>query len=104
MIDDVRAATKAIGSCFGDKAYGVVGGAPCVLLRWRLTMWTLLSQKVKQLFLISSNFAGSLPTLMLKGKPLQTTYKSAPPVEIEILTPPLLFKEPFDASTPTIFS
>lgn len=101
--EQVRAAAIAIGSALGGNDYALVGGAACSLLGS-----TRATEDVD--FVVPKDGTKNARKLLrqqntyfnVDKKTLHTWYKSIPPVEVEIVTPPALFKETFDASTPII--
>ena len=99
----VKAAALAVASAMGAETYALVGGAACVMLGSN-------RQTADIDFVVPQGKTPDSRT-KLRAKPnefsiapgtLHTSYKSTPPVEVEILAPPALFKEAFDANTPTI--
>ncbi|KAK5254537.1 hypothetical protein LTR16_004818 [Cryomyces antarcticus] len=99
--EQVRAAANMLGYVLGENVYAVVGGAACTLLgSMRVT------EDVD--FVVPKGSTSNARKLLkeqtdsfeVEKKTFHTIYKSNPPVEIEILAPPALFKERFDASTP----
>jgi len=99
----IRAAAQALGHILKDDTYAVVGGAACAVLG--------SGRETTDVDFVVPQGATATMRKVLKDQPkyfdvdgrtLHTYYKSTPPVEIEIVAPPALFKERFDASTPTI--
>lgn len=97
------AAAQAVGFSLGDQTYAVVDGAACLLLG--------SSRVTEDVDIVVSQGATRETRLKLKSqdayfdvekRTLHTYYKSNPPVEVEILAPPSLFKETFSSSTPYI--
>ena len=101
--EQVRAAAKAITKSLGDRNYAIVGGAACSLLG---------SQRATEdLDIVIPKGATKDARMGLKQEAAQfevesgtlhTYFKSDPKVEVEILAPPSLFRENFDASTPIV--
>jgi len=101
--DQVRAAAEALGTSLGNQVYAVVGGAACSLLgSTRVTEDVDVvvpqgaTKETRQL--LKSQTA----EFDVEKRTLHTYFKTSPPVEIEILTPPALFKETFSSSTPVV--
>jgi hypothetical protein len=101
--DQILAAAQAIGYYLGDHPYAVVGGAACLLLGSR--------RVTKYVDIVVPQGTTKDARKILKDQPahfdvekgtLHTYYKSDPRVEVEILSPPFLFREGFDASTPVV--
>ncbi|PIG82720.1 hypothetical protein AARAC_006939 [Aspergillus arachidicola] len=100
---EIRAAAMAVGNALARcEKYGLVGGSACVVLGpTRATQDVYLvvlrggTSNARQLLRASSDFK-------VEPKTNHTTYKAERPVPIEILTPPLLFREPFDQSTEVV--
>ncbi|CZT12924.1 uncharacterized protein RAG0_16571 [Rhynchosporium agropyri] len=90
--EQVREAAKAVGSFLANQTYAVVGGAACSLLG---------SQRVTEdVDIVVPRGATKETRNALKNQP--TYFDSDPRVEVEILAPPSLFRETFDASTPFV--
>ncbi|KJZ79539.1 hypothetical protein HIM_01008 [Hirsutella minnesotensis 3608] len=87
----------------GGQPYAIVGGAACSVLG-------SLRQTVDVDFVVPKNTTANARALLraaktrfaVQSRTNHTTYLSSPPVAIEILTPPALFKENFSESTPTV--
>ncbi|KAK4195449.1 hypothetical protein QBC40DRAFT_259016 [Triangularia verruculosa] len=100
----VVAAAKAVAYCLGsEQPHALVGGAACLVLgSSRVTVDVDLvvpkgkTKDARQLLRSQPDY------FTVEGRTNHTSYRSTPPVEIEILTPPALFKEPFDEATETI--
>jgi hypothetical protein len=101
--EQVRAAAQAISSFLGSQVYAVVGGAACSLLG--------SSRVTEDVDVVVPQGATKETRQKLKSqaayfdvekRTLHTYYKSTPPVEVEILAPPSLFKENFSSSTPVV--
>lgn len=101
----VIAAAQAVSRAFRDSdvKYAVVGGAACLLLGSnRATTdvdFVVPKGKIRDARLLlkahTEHFA-------VEPRTNHTVYLSTPPVEIQIIAPPALFKEPFDESTETV--
>lgn len=101
--EQVCAAAKAVGYALGDQDYALVGGAACVLLgSTRATEDVDIVVPKGNTPAARSLLKQQIKYFDVANKTLHTTYKSTPLVEIEIIAPPALFKEAFDASTPII--
>ena len=101
-VEAVRAAAQELGKILGDRIYAIVGGAACALLGSPRTTTDIdivvprgETAEVRKLFRNREGF------VIEKGT-LHTYFQSNPRVDIEILTPPLLFREKFDESTSTV--
>ncbi|GAA90146.1 similar to An03g02230 [Aspergillus luchuensis IFO 4308] len=100
---EIRAAAMAVANALTQyETYALVGGSACVILgstRATLDIDFVVSQgktsNARQLLRASPDFE-------VEARTNHTTYKTRRPVQIEILTPPLLFKEPFDHNTGVI--
>jgi len=101
-VQQVRAAARAIGSCLAGRKYAIVGGAACAVLG--------STRETRDVDFVVPQGNTRQTKMLLKNDPhddfhvakgtFYTTYKTTPPVDIEILTPPALFQESFDYSTP----
>jgi predicted nucleotidyltransferase len=103
--DLVIAAAKAVARALRDSnvKYAVVGGTSCLLLgSHRVTT---------DVDIVVPKGRVRDARLLLKAQPEHfsvdprtnhTVYLSTPPIDIQIIAPPALFKEPFDDSTETI--
>jgi hypothetical protein len=101
-VEAVRSAAQAVGKVLGDQIYAIVGGARCALLgSSRTTTDVDIVVPRGQTLEIRKLFRGQEGFVVEKGT-LHTYFQSNPRVDIEILTRPMLFKEEFDASTPTV--
>lgn len=100
---EIRAAAMAVGNAMARcEKYALVGGSACVVLgstRATQDVDFVVPQggttSARQLLRASSDFE-------VEARTNRTTYKAQRPVWIEILTPPLLFREPFDQETEVI--
>ncbi|TVY47758.1 hypothetical protein LOCC1_G002738 [Lachnellula occidentalis] len=101
--DQIRAAAEAIKQSLGNQVYAIVGGAACSLLG--------STRETEDVDFVVPQNATKAARLMLKNqseffevdkRTLHTHYKSDPRVEIEILTPPSLFRESFDNNTSVV--
>ncbi|OJZ83201.1 hypothetical protein ASPFODRAFT_210032 [Aspergillus luchuensis CBS 106.47] len=100
---EIRAAALAVANALTQyETYALVGGSACVILgstRATLDIDFVVPQgktsNARQLLRASPDFE-------VEARTNHTTYKARRPVQIEILTPPLLFKEPFDHNTEMI--
>jgi hypothetical protein len=102
-LEQVLGAAQALVVAFGsEQPYAVVGGAACVVLgSTRLTVDVDVvvpkgqTRDARQLLRKSSDF-------VVQSRTNHTIFPSSPPVDVEIITPPAMFREPFDESTETI--
>ncbi len=101
--EQVQEAAHAVGYSLGTQAYAIVGGAACTLLG--------SLRETEDVDVVVPQGATIETRQKLRSQPdyfdidrrtLHTLYKSEPPVEIELLAPPSLFKEEFSASTPVV--
>ncbi|KAI1860190.1 hypothetical protein JX265_010114 [Neoarthrinium moseri] len=98
-----RQAILAVAHALGDLKYAVVGGGACAMLG-------SMRETEDVDFVVPMNGTKNARDRLKRNpiyfevekKTLHTSFKSDPKVEIEILTPPVLFKEEFTESTPTI--
>jgi hypothetical protein len=96
-------AAEAVALAMSDKPYAVVGGAACTVLG-------SVRQTSDVDFVVIQGDTKAARALLkaqdesfeVENRTNHTYYKGSPRVEIEILTPPALFKQPFTPSTPTI--
>ncbi|EEP77344.1 predicted protein [Uncinocarpus reesii 1704] len=94
----VRDATHAVGAALRQTKYAVIGGAACMLLG---------SPRITQVdFVVPTGRMGAARqelrnagVFTIQSGTLHTYYQG---VAIEILEPPALFKERYDAETPTM--
>ncbi|PKY06760.1 hypothetical protein P168DRAFT_325584 [Aspergillus campestris IBT 28561] len=101
--EEIREAAMALGNALARcEKYALVGGGACVVLgSTRSTQDVDFvvprggTSTARQLLRASSDFE-------VEPRTNHTIYKTQSPVWIEILTPPLLFKEPFDQGTEVI--
>ncbi|KAK4151590.1 hypothetical protein C8A00DRAFT_35737 [Chaetomidium leptoderma] len=103
--DQVIAAAKAVARALrdGDVKYAVVGGAACLLLGSnRATTdvdFVVPKSRIRDARLL---LKAQTEHFAVEPRTNHTVYLSTPPVEIQIIAPPALFKEPFDESTETV--
>lgn len=101
--ETVRMACSTLGYCLGNQTYGIVGGGALVLLgSQRETEDVDMVVPQGETKNARSILRNQVAYFEVQAKTNYTHYKSSPPVEIEILAPPGLFKMPFTASTPII--
>ncbi|KAK3291468.1 uncharacterized protein B0H64DRAFT_246302 [Chaetomium fimeti] len=104
-VDHIIAAAKAVAHALKDGSvkYAIVGGAACLLLGSdRATSdvdFVVPKGSIRDARLLlkaqSDHFS-------VEARTNHTVYLSDPTIEIQIISPPALFKEPFDESTETI--
>jgi hypothetical protein len=101
-VEAVLAAAQAVGKILGDRTYAIVRVAGCALLGSSRTTTDIdivvprgHTLETRKLFRDQERF------VVEKGT-LHAYFQSNPRVDIEILTPPMLFREDFEASTPTV--
>lgn len=98
----INAAAQAVALSLGSTPYAVVGGAACTLLgSQRTTTDVDIVVSKGQTKLARDKLAAHATHFSVDPKTRHTAYISKPGVQIEILTPPMLFKENFDETTPT---
>lgn len=102
--DLIIAAVKALAQALGaDQPYAIVGGAACMLLGSdRLTTDVDLVVPKGETKNARQLLKNQKEHFIVDTRTNHTIYLGPPPIEIGILTPPALFREPFDASTGTI--
>lgn len=103
-IEQIRIATKAVGSTLeaGSK-YAVIGGAACAILGSNRETEAVDFVVPKGNIRSARQLLGSDSAhFRIEKRTLRTHFCTNPSVEIEILAPPALFREAFDASTPTL--
>lgn len=100
----IRAAAQAVAQALNDKqCYAVVGGAACSLLgSTRYTVDIDIVVPKGSTKAARSLLKSRLDDFEIDPRTQHTAYRSVPPVQIEILTPPLLFRGEFTSSTPVI--
>ncbi|KAL2259614.1 hypothetical protein VTK26DRAFT_6654 [Humicola hyalothermophila] len=98
-----RQAADAIAYAMADNPYAVVGGAACsVLGSERVTSDVDFVVPQGGTKAARALLRGFEQLFEIEKRTNHTYYKSTPPVEVEILTPPALFKQPFGPETPVI--
>jgi hypothetical protein len=99
-----RAAAKAVGYALGDHLYAVVGGAACALLgAQRVTDDVDIVVPQGTATETKAKLKSQETYFEFESRASRTYYKSNPRIQIEILSPPTLFRENFSVSTPVIF-
>ncbi|KAI1189490.1 hypothetical protein F5B17DRAFT_449720 [Nemania serpens] len=97
----ILAASKAVASALGELEYAIVGGAACSILGSKRLTGNVDLVVPKGMTKSARDLLKQKPEAFdIDRRTLHTNYKSSPPIEIEILTPPTLFKEEFSATTP----
>jgi hypothetical protein len=97
----IRAACAALAASITDVKYAIVGGAAVQLLgSTRLTIDVDFVVPKGSVAVARVNITGAKDHFTVNPRTRHTHYKSSPPVEIEILSPPNLFREDFDTVTP----
>ncbi|KZF21367.1 hypothetical protein L228DRAFT_171231 [Xylona heveae TC161] len=105
VLSAVLEAAKAIGIAFASRKYAVVGGAACLLLGSQrctddvdLVVPQGQTAQFRNVLRVREGFT-------VEPRTAHTYYQAEMdiPIRIEILTPPILFKENFDSETPTVF-
>lgn len=99
----IKAAAQAVALSLGSTPYVIVGGAACTLLGSQRTTTDVDIVVMKGETKTARNkLAAQAMHFSVDPKTRHTEYLSSPAVQIEILTPPLLFRENFDEATPTV--
>ncbi|KAI0909464.1 hypothetical protein F4823DRAFT_594621 [Ustulina deusta] len=101
-LQQTNAAVQAVAGALGNTHYAIVGGAACTMLGS-----VRLTEDVD--FVVPKGETKAARALLkqketyfsIDKRTQHTTYRSEPNIEVEILTPPALFKEEFTARTPT---
>lgn len=101
--EQIRAAAQTIHYYLGNQTYAIVGGAACSLLGSTRETEDVDFVVPKGATREARQVLREQPTYFdVDNRTLHTYYKSDPRVEVEILTPPSLFKETFDSNTPVV--
>lgn len=99
----IRETAEAIKYSLGDQVYAVIGGAACSLLgSTRETDDVDIVVPKGYTVTVRGLLAKQTTYFNVEKRTRYTYFKSDPRVEVEILTPPALFKESFDETTPVI--
>lgn len=99
----IKAAAQAVALSLGSTPYVIVGGAACTLLGSQRTTTDVDIVVMKgETKTVRNKLAAQATHFSVDPKTRHTEYLSSPAVQIEILTPPLLFRENFDEATPTV--
>lgn len=102
-VEQVRSAAQKVGSVLGSTKYAVVGGAACSMLgSSRVTEDVDFVVPRNGTVSVKNQLKAEAASFSVDPRTRHTYFQSTPPVEIEVLAPPALFKEAFDESTPTI--
>jgi hypothetical protein len=102
-LEDIVAASHDLGIVLTGRVYALVGGAACVLLGSDRGTTDVDFVVTKGQTIATRATLRLADGFTVEAGTLHTYYtKSRVPVEIEILTPPVLFREQFDEDTPTI--
>lgn len=103
-VQHIRQAYKAVGNCLnGNITYALVGGAACQSLGSnRLTSDVDLVVPQGQIRAARRLLAADTQNFTVNPRTLHTLYNSNPPIQIELLSPPTMFREQFDQNTPTV--
>ena len=99
----IREAAAAIAHSLDDVVYAIVGGAACSILGSpRLTSDVDIVVPRGETRDTRRKLKDDPAHFDVEKRTLHTYYRSSPKVEVEILSPPALFKEPFDSDTPVV--
>lgn len=103
-VQHIRQAYRAVGNCLnGNITYALVGGAACQSLGSnRLTSDVDLVVPQGQIGTARRLLAADMQNFTVDPRTLHTHYNSNPPIQIELLSPPTMFREQFDQDTPTV--
>ncbi|ROW01241.1 hypothetical protein VMCG_05975 [Cytospora schulzeri] len=97
------AAAHALALVLAEVPHALVGGGACSVLGHSRQTADIDAVVCKgQTSVARGRLNLYKANLLVERGTLHTSYLSQPPVEIEILTPPKLFQEPFDETTPAI--
>ncbi|EPE28890.1 hypothetical protein GLAREA_00048 [Glarea lozoyensis ATCC 20868] len=99
-----HSATQALSHCFQNEPYAIIGSTSILLLG----STTVHDDDIDILVTRNqtSHFRSLLrthPDFIVDKRTLHTIYNSTPPIVIELLTPPFLYQEKYDANTPVIW-
>jgi hypothetical protein len=101
-IRSIIRAAHAIGKTLGDNHYAIIGGAACTLLGSpRITDDVDIVVPAGKIPAARSLLRAETELFDVDKRTRHTWFKGSSLVEIEILSPPGLFQEDFDATTPT---
>ncbi|KAI0473421.1 hypothetical protein GGR56DRAFT_530815 [Xylariaceae sp. FL0804] len=102
--DQTRSAVQAVAEALGSTAYAIVGGAACTMLGSHRSTWDVDFVVPKGQTRTARSLLKQTGTAVFNVDPRtqRTTFTPTPAIEIEILTPPLLFQQDFTAATPTV--
>ncbi|KAE8325594.1 hypothetical protein BDV39DRAFT_194210 [Aspergillus sergii] len=101
--EEIRAAAMAVGYALARcEKYALVGGSACVVLGSTRATQDVDLVVLRGGILNARQLLRAPSYFEVEPRTNHTTYKAERPVPIEILTPPLLFREPFDQSTEVI--
>ncbi|CCX05080.1 Similar to hypothetical protein ASPNIDRAFT_45694 [Aspergillus niger ATCC 1015]; acc. no. EHA21063 [Pyronema omphalodes CBS 100304] len=98
-------AARAVGVAMAGMTYAVVGGAACNLLGSTRATEDVDFVVPRGATAEARSLLRKTPGFTVEPRTNHTYYQSSTspiPVQIEILTPPMLFKEEFDSTTPVI--
>lgn len=99
----VIACAQTIAQVLGSQHFAVVGGAACLLLGSnRSTFDVDIVVPQGETKAARARLQAHPECFDVEKRTLHTFYRSDPPVGVEILTPPALFKESFSSSTPVL--
>lgn len=99
----INAAAQAVALSFGSTHYAIVGGAACALLgNARTTVDIEVVVMKGETKRARDKLAAQATHFLVDPKTRHTKYLSQRTVDIEISTPPLLFQQDFDETTPTV--
>lgn len=95
-------AAIAVGAAMATDTYAVVGGAGCVLLGSQRATTDVDIVVPKGATIAARARLRACEKFVMEPRTAHTYYNAATRIDIEILAPPFLFKEDFDATTPVV--
>lgn len=102
--EQTRQAALAVADALGpDEHYAIVGGAACSMLgSQRVTCDVDVVVPQGGTRAARARLKAQETLFEVERRTNHTTFRGSPPIGVEILTPPVLFKQEFTPSTPTI--
>lgn len=102
--EDIIAAASACGAALeGRLTFAVVGGAACVLLGSARDTRDVDVVVTKGNTIAAKNALRASGDFILEPRTRHISFNCASPVEVDVLTPPIMFRENFDDTTPTLY-
>lgn len=101
--DQIYLAVKTVADALGNTKYAIIGGGACIVLGSdRQTSDVDFVVPKGQTIAARNLLKQDQEHFVVDKRTRHTMFKCTPPVEVEILTPPILFKEEFTESTPVL--